>query len=923
MATHTAMAQGSNASVRSSFEQRIGILHYVSQKEHGWHGQIRTRFTDFQVHEISSDGEVIHLHDFQTNARGLAKTETSRQSTANTQVPQADFPKKDTTAVATTDEGNHESQPRGGSEQPKEEGGSTGLSQADQTILTDLLGQKTTEELIDLYSIAKRDKRSQPDVLPVVKIAAISDKAQRSKVHSEIRRVFDGKIDTSTESDGSIKAVIVRRSNQQWGNRSRNERSRNNGQGAGQAQDGKFLHFTLYKENRDTMEAINQIARILNLKPSFFGTAGTKDRRAVTTQRVSMRRRNPQSLVFLNNDKIYGVKIGDFKFEHQAIHLGQHQGNEFVIVVKNCHFSDTEDLTFEQKLDVAKSTIDSALEQVNKNGFINYYGTQRFGTHQIGTQEVGMKILKQDFEGAVQALLSFNPNLLETSDPSSIGANHREDAARARACSIFLDTGDAQEASKHLPRRCHVESTLFRHLGRQPKDFLGALLSINRGMRTMYVHAYQSLVWNFAASKRWERFGMQLAEGDLVLIETGSSTSKGDLQNTNDEETIHLVDGESTAEEAHGLKAHALTEEDVRSGKYSIFDVVLPTPGWDVVYPGNEIAQFYTEFMAREENGGLDPRDMLRHQRDFSLPGSYRKLMGKFIGVPSASVRAYTNDTQQLVPTDLDLIRSRKAKETSEQAAARREIKAGPAAWQGFVDNVQENELQASRAKIERRKAESSNVVECQARDTWVQTSVDGSNKRIKVSKQTDVIKLVDENKNEAPQEQTDEMQVDEGATDQPKASEEMQSTNQGGRDPALLPSTLTSQVRTIAENTIELFMAAIRMFTDNDKKVDEDSVHTEAQHNEAGPERRAGDSEPTNGKTTPPIDTTASESETAAKIPFTATDGKIAVIVRFSLNTSQYATVVLRELQGFTPSNGHSIVPASSASPNEDAIDS
>lgn len=38
------------------------------------HYLLRTlRFTDFQVHEISKDGEVIHLHDFQTNARELAK----------------------------------------------------------------------------------------------------------------------------------------------------------------------------------------------------------------------------------------------------------------------------------------------------------------------------------------------------------------------------------------------------------------------------------------------------------------------------------------------------------------------------------------------------------------------------------------------------------------------------------------------------------------------------------------------------------------------------------------------------------------------------------------------------------------------------------------------------------------------------------
>ncbi|KAG4218440.1 hypothetical protein PC116_g33080, partial [Phytophthora cactorum] len=133
------------------------------------------------------------------------------------------------------------------------------------------------------------------------------------------------------------------------------------------------------------------------------------------------------------------------------------------------------------------------------------------------------------------------------------------------------------------------------------------------------------------------------------------------------------MDGGAIAEDAHGLKAHALTEEEVSGGKYSIFDVVLPSPGWDVVYPDNEIGEFYKEFMAREENGGLDPQNMLRQQKDFSLPGSYRKLLGKFIGTPDASVRSYLRDTEQLVPTDLDLIRARKAKEAAERTAAQQQ----------------------------------------------------------------------------------------------------------------------------------------------------------------------------------------------------------------------------------------------------------
>ncbi|KAI2469263.1 pseudouridine synthase [Annulohypoxylon bovei var. microspora] len=891
MATHTAMAQGSSASIRGSFEQRVGIIHYVSQKEHGWSGQTRTRFTDFQVNEISQNGEVIHLHDLQMNAKDLAKTETSRQSTANPQVSSSSQSQHDNPIAS----GSGTSTVK--TEEPMKGEESTNISQSDRSILTDLLGQTATEQLIDLHGKVNEDKKSHPQAPADVKIAAIRDRSQRTRVHSEIRRIFGGKIDTSTDDNGSIRAAIIGRGNQQWGNRYRNDRPRHNVRHAGQDDDGnRFLHFTLYKENRDTIEAINQVARFLNLRPAVFGTAGTKDRRAVTSQRVSIRRRNPQSLAALN-DKLFGVKIGDFKYEKHQIHLGQHSGNEFVIILKNCHFDGTESLTFDQKLEVASTTIDSALEQVNQNGFINYYGTQRFGTHRIGTQEIGMMILKEDFEGAVHALLSFDPDLIDPSDTGSLAVSRREDASRARACSVFMDTGNAQEAFKYLPRRCHVESTLMRHLGKQSKDYLGALLSISRGMRTMYVHAFQSLVWNFAASKRWELFGRQVVKGDLVIIDS----SQNDHQNAHDdEETIHLGDSDSIAEDVRGLNAHALTEEEANSGKYSIFDVVLPSPGWDVVYPDNEIAQFYAEFMAREENGGLDPHNMLRRQKDFSLPGSYRKLMGKFIGTTTASVQTYSNDTDQLVPTDLDLIRSRKAKEAAERAAARRSVNAPPSAWQSFVNNVEGVEHLESRARGERRKAEESSIVpENAARDTWVQTTVDGSNKRVKVATHTNDIKLVPTSN--ALEAGRDETQVGDDTESRPTIVEGTRSASQDNRHP------LFSKLDDIASQTIQdvilprlphepLLTVSLESALINASLIlgsSRLSNNTEYGERVANSGDQAADAATSETSVAQMHDT---ESSAATE------EKKIAVILRFSLNTSQYATIALRELQGMIP---------------------
>lgn len=44
-------------------------------------------------------------------------------------------------------------------------------------------------------------------------------------------------------------------------------------------------------------------------------------------------------------------------------------------------------------------------------------------------------------------------------------------------------------------------------------------MRIPHGLRTMYVHAYQSYLWNAATSERCLKYGTnRVAEGDLVLL---------------------------------------------------------------------------------------------------------------------------------------------------------------------------------------------------------------------------------------------------------------------------------------------------------------------------------------------------------------------------------------------------------------------
>jgi tRNA pseudouridine13 synthase len=178
----------------------------------------------------------------------------------------------------------------------------------------------------------------------------------------------------------------------------------------------------------------------------------------------------------------------------------------------------------------------------------------------------------------------------------------------------------------------------------------------------MYVHAYQSLVWNFAAGERWRLYGDQVVAGDLVLVnEFNDKTGKnsGIEQVDADGELVVLPDANDMASSADDMfeRAKALSAEEAASGIYTIFDVVLPLPGFDILYPANEMTDFYKRFMGSEQGGKLDPFGMRRKWKDISLSGSYRKLLSRPGPDYSFEVRRYANDDQQFVETDLEKLK--------------------------------------------------------------------------------------------------------------------------------------------------------------------------------------------------------------------------------------------------------------------------
>ncbi|UNI14240.1 tRNA pseudouridine(13) synthase [Purpureocillium takamizusanense] len=525
----------------------------------------------------------------------------------------------------------------------------TEISPDDIAVLAGLVNETFAQDLVKLVN---GEGIAEGQQVASVSSGPLEDKSKRGQIHGEVRRIFKSRLETSTDGTGAIMATKVPL---------RKGKKRNRG-ARGQPDDkptGEYLHFTLYKDNRDTMDAVNQIARMLRIKPQSIGYAGTKDRRASTAQRCSVRYMRQRALAGTNS-KLWGIATGDYAYRDDPIHLGQLLGNEFVITLKNCKVvGESADTPTAVRLERMRRRVQEALDHMARHGWINYFGHQRFGTYDIGTHEIGKLILGNKWEEAVKALLSFDPEIAAKAAAGEVPAEamKRDEYARHHACMLFLTGKDVSKAARIIPGRYTAESCILRHLTRMGtgalKDYAGALTHITRGLRSMYLHAYQSHVWNHVASRRWELHGDKVIAGDLVISDAADAAPPATEKDQDGDEIVNP--GDEADDDA--VRARPLTEEEATGGRFTIHDVVLPSPGYDVRYPDNDIGRFYEEFMGREENGALDPHNMRRLRREFSLPGRYRKLMHRFLAEPSLEMRLYADDTEQMHPTDLDVIK--------------------------------------------------------------------------------------------------------------------------------------------------------------------------------------------------------------------------------------------------------------------------
>ena len=110
------------------------------------------------------------------------------------------------------------------------------------------------------------------------------------------------------------------------------------------------------------MDAINVVSGNLGLKTGGFVFSGTKDKRGMTTQRVSVQKVNAQRLLSLNK-KLKCIKIGNCQYKKNSLKMGDNWGNQFRLVLRKLNVDE-------------KESVKVALESLAEKGFINYYGMQ-------------------------------------------------------------------------------------------------------------------------------------------------------------------------------------------------------------------------------------------------------------------------------------------------------------------------------------------------------------------------------------------------------------------------------------------------------------------------------------------------------------------------------------------------------------------
>ena len=516
-------AVGDHSFFRDTSE--VGITEYVNENTPILNATIKSRYSDFIVNEIDPDGnlaklsrdEVIH---FDENTK--SREETKQPAEEN---------KDDDT----------------GEQGPKK----VEITDAAIEVINGLFGDdsKGLIDYIQGINDGVLERTAQ------FTINHIDDKEKRTKIHQLFKdHLTDFETHTS-EQDGERKIIVFLGKELSKNKRKKLDmRTRK--------EENPHVKLVMMKENIESMQAIHNISKLVKKQPRYFGVAGNKDKRGITFQFLTITFGNIGNIIRAQKDRnwLKKVRIGNLEKWPNAIKLGNLSGNRFSLALRFI-----EGVTDEQ--------IQENVERMNANGFINYFGMQRFGWFNIMTHTIGKEVIKQQWKEVIHMIISQHPRTGE--------GKERKD----KLTKLVFEDNDLHSALDIVEPRDRLEKVVIQSLMHHKNGYQNAFYKISRNTRIIFIHAYQSYIWNKVTSDRFKLFGRKVLIGDLV-------SSESDLGSDIDEE-------EETKQNEKHQEVTVVTEQNINN--YTLFDVVMPLIGKSVKFPENEdLKNMYFSYMEKD-----------------------------------------------------------------------------------------------------------------------------------------------------------------------------------------------------------------------------------------------------------------------------------------------------------------------------------
>jgi tRNA pseudouridine13 synthase len=349
------------------------------------------------------------------------------------------------------------------------------------------------------------------------------------------------------------------------------------------ADPGAYQHLVVRATLRDwdTNDFAGALSDRLGISRERVSWAGTKDKRAVTTQLFSVDGITPDDLPDLSDADVEVVGRAG-----RPILFGDLAGNRFEITVREPESPENVDpVTDDLRTFAGVEGVDPA--EGASVAVPNYFGQQRFGSIRPVTHEVGLAIARGDWEGAVMAY---------------VGNPHDDEPGETRAAREVAESGDWQAALDAFPRHLGYERSMLHRLVEgdgTDENFRAALEEVPTNLQQLFVNAAQSYVFNRILSERLER-GLPFDEpvvGDVVCF-TDSDAPDG----------LALPDTDRT-QRVSKKRLQAITRHCERGRAF----VTAPLVGTETTLADGDPGDIERDVL---DDVGIDPAD-------FELPGEF------------------------------------------------------------------------------------------------------------------------------------------------------------------------------------------------------------------------------------------------------------------------------------------------------------